>query len=281
MFRRILKRALSSLPAFSVQLCLLCPTTSAWADEDEDRYSSYFQNVSGEYSRSHILEFWGYHDYHANNNYYDTLRLRYYQPLDFDQFRGTLRLDTSYVAAYGPSVPPQSAHQYQEGNTMLTFWGNHPDLLHKWGANLGARIIFPFGNQGQWAAGPQVGASFRPKEKTAFDLADFSPLARYMYGFAAKGNNPNYNPSAPPLVRNLQLYPTLGFQINPNTQIRLWDENGVIYNSAGGGWFVPLDAMVTHRLDKSFLVAVGASKQVVQTYNQYNWSLYGKVSFNF
>ena len=102
-----------------------------------------------------------------------------------------------------------------------------------------------------------------------------------MYGFAAKGNNPNYNPSAPPLVRNLQLYPTLGFQINPNTQIRLWDENGVIYNSAGGGWFVPLDAMVTHRLDKSFLVAVGASKQVVQTYNQYNWSLYGKVSFNF
>ena len=249
--------------------------------EDEDKFSTKFQNVSQQYSRSRILEFWGYHEYHGNQNYADTLKLRYYHPLDVGQFQGTLRLDTSYVSDYGPSYPAQSSGQYSAGNTMLTFWGNHPHLLPAWGANLGARVIFPFGNNGQWAVGPQIGASFRSKEATLFNLADFSPLARYMYGFDTKNNSFQVNPNQPPLMRNLQLYPTLGFQIDPSTQIRFWDENGVIYNSAGGGWFVPLDAMVTHRINKSFLFAIGASKQVVQTYNQYDWSVYGKLSFNF
>jgi hypothetical protein len=102
-----------------------------------------------------------------------------------------------------------------------------------------------------------------------------------MYGFDTKNNSSQVNPSQPPLVRNLQLFPTLGFQLMPNTQLRMWDENGVVYNSAGGGWFVPLDAMITHRVTKNFLFAIGASKQIVQTYNQYDWSVYGKLSFNF
>lgn len=254
---------------------------SAFGAEDENKFSAEFQNVSKEYSRSRILEFWGYHDYQGSQNYADTLKLRYYQPLDIGSFKGTIRLDTSYVSSYGPSYPAQSTGQYSAGNTMLTFWGNHPDLFPSLGANFGARVVFPFGNNGQWAIGPQLGASFRPKENTFLNLADFSPLARYMYGFDTKNNSFQVNPSQPPLVRNLQLFPTLGFQINPATQIRFWDENGVIYNSAGGGWFVPLDAMVTHRINKSFLFAVGASKQVVQTYSQYDWSVYGKLSFNF
>ena len=51
--------------------------------------------------------------------------------------------------------------------------------------------------------------------------------------------------------------------------------------AAGGGWFVPLDAMVTHRFTQNLVVALGASKQLLQTYPQYNWTAYGKVSFNF
>lgn len=259
----------------------LLTSFAAWAVEDENKFSSYFQNMSGEYSRDRILEFWGYHDYQGNQNYNDTIKLRYYQPLDIDRFHGTLRLDTSYTSSYGPSFPAQNSGQYSAGNTMLTFWGNHPNFLPEIGANFGGRVIFPFGNNGQWAIGPQVGASFRPTNSNLFNLADFSPLARYMYGFDTKNNSLQLNPSQPPLARTLQLFPTLGFQITPTTQIRMWDENGVVYNSAGGGWFVPIDAMVTHRVTKNFLFAVGASKQVVQTYNQYDWSIYGKLSFNF
>jgi hypothetical protein len=55
----------------------------------------------------------------------------------------------------------------------------------------------------------------------------------------------------------------------------------MLYNTAGGGWFVPLDAMVTHSISKHLLFAIGASKEVVQTFQAYDWSIYGKISIRF
>ncbi len=253
----------------------------AFALEDENKFSSKFENISEQYARDRILEFWGYHDSQGSELYKNTIRLRYYQPLSIHRFNGTLRLDTSYVRSYGTGIPISSSDRYSEGSTMLTFWGNHPNFLPSWGANLGARVIFPFGNNGQWAAGPQIGASFRPTGNNPLEITDFSPLARYMYGFDTKSNSFQVNPNQPSLIRNLQLFPTVGFRLGRNTQLRLWDENGLVYNSAGGGWFIPIDGMVTQRVNKHFLFAVGASKQVVQSYLQYDWSVYSKVSFNF
>jgi len=262
-------------------LSLLISSEVIWADES--KFSGNFLGLQEEdyqNSSERILEFWGYHSYEGGGNYDDTLKLRYYQPLTVSDWKGTLRLDTSYVSSYGPSQAAQSTGQYSAGNTLLTIWGNHPDILPSWGGSLGGRIIFPFGNNGQWAIGPQVGSVYKPTEGSKSPLSDFSPLARYMYGFGTN-NSTTTNPTQSNLLRSLYLYPTLGFNIAPQTQIRFWDENGVTYNSAGGGWFIPLDAMVTHRLDKNFLVAIGAAKQVVQTYQQYDWMVYGKISLNF
>jgi hypothetical protein len=192
-----------------------------------------------------------------------------------------MRIDTAISSTWGPNAPGQSSGQFSAGNTMLTVWGMPPDFFPKWNLNLGGRIIFPFGNNGQWAVGPQVSASFVPQSSSKSLLSDFSPLVRYMYGFDSKNNSFAANPSQPPLLRTLQLYPTIGLQLSPGTQIRFWDENGILYNTAGGGWFVPLDAMVTHSLNKHLLFAVGASKQVVQTFQAYDWSIYGKISFRF
>jgi len=139
----------------------------------------------------------------------------------------------------------------------------------------------PVALSNQWVAGPQVGASYKPPLGTQTWLADFSPLTRYMYGFDVQNNTGPGNPSPTPAVRRLELYPTVGIQLAPNTQIRFWDENGINFNAAAGGWFVPLDAMVTHRVNRHFLFAVGASKQVVETYQQYKWMVYSKASFNF
>jgi hypothetical protein len=252
---------------------------------DESKFSGSFLNLesaSDQPSSQRILEFWGYHNTTGEQAQNDTLKVRYYQPLQFDQWRGTMRLDTSYTSSYGPSLPQQSSGTYSAGNTLLTIWGNHPNILKNWEGTLGGRIVFPFGNNGQWAAGPQIGSTFVPTEGSKSRLSDFSPLARYMYGFNTKGNSWANNPNQPPLVRNLNLYPTLGFEIVPGTQIRFWDENGITWNTGGGGgWFVPIDAMVTHRINQNFLFAVGASKQVVQSYPIYDWSFYGKLSFNF
>ncbi|WP_293624399.1 hypothetical protein [Polynucleobacter sp.] len=252
---------------------------------DESKFSGGFldlEKASDQYSSQRVLEFWGYHDTFGEQTQADTLKLRYYQPLHFDQWRGTMRLDTSYVSTYGPELPQHRTGTYSAGNTMLTVWGNHPNVLKNWEGTLGGRIVFPFGNYGQWAVGPQIGTAYIPRPGSNSRLSDFSPLLRYMYGFDTKSNSFANNPSQPPLVRNLNIFPTLGFNLSPDTQLRLWDENGVVWNTGGGGgWFVPLDAMVTHRLNKHFLFAVGASKQVVQSNPVYDWSFYGKLSFNF
>lgn len=233
------------------------------------------------YSKESILELWVYQNGYGDSTLSDIYRLRFYQPLSINQWKGMMRIDTAYNSTWGPEAPGQSSGQFSAGNTMLTVWGMPPDFFPKWNLNLGGRIIFPFGNNGQWAVGPQVSASFVPQSSSRSLLSDFSPLVRYMYGFDSKNNSFAANPSQPPLLRTLQLYPTIGLQLSPGTQIRFWDENGILYNTAGGGWFVPLDAMVTHSLNKHLLFAVGASKQVVQTFQAYDWSIYGKISFRF
>ena len=253
---------------------------SAFAEQN--RYSTDylqdFKNESQNYSRNSILEFWAYHNnYGSQTNYSDTLRLRYYHPVHYDDFKGMIRLDTTGVITPN-SNSNKSALQLSPGSTMLTAWGNHPNFLSDWGGNIGGRVIFPFGNGSQWALGPQFGMSFRPSPGNDTVIADFSPLMRYMFGFYPKNNVPS---NSNPALRELQLFPTLGIKLGTQTQIRFWDENGILFNSAQGTWFLPIDAMVTHRINNNLLVAIGASKQIIQTYTQYNWVAYGKVSVTF
>ena len=257
---------------------LLATMRPSWANDTADLGTSLgLKNISQDHTEDRILEFWAYHDYQGSENYSDTLKLRYYQPLNIERWRGTVRLDTSYVAAYGPTLPSQATGQFSAGNTLLTVWGGLPD----WQVNFGGRVIFPFGNNGQWAVGPQVSTSFSPAEGSHSVLSDFSPLVRYMYGFDSKNNTVSSNSNQGALLRTVSIFPTLGLNLTHDTQLRFWDENGIAYNTTGGVWFVPIDAMVTHRLNKNLLLAIGASKQIVQTYPEYNWSVYGKVSFNF
>jgi hypothetical protein len=240
-----------------------------------------FANDSQQLTNSRVLEFWGYHNYQGDGDFQNTLKLRYYNPLEWGDWRGRLRIDSSVVSNYGLDMPSNSSGQYSAGNTMITVWGQDRQFLRPLGALVGARVTLPFGNNGQWAIGPQLSWTLTPEVDTILRVTDFSPLIRYMYGFDTKNNSFAVNPSQPALQRNLQLYPTVGFQLSSNTMLRFWDENPVVYNSAGGGWFLPIDAMITQRLTKNLVFAVGASKQVVQTYQQYNWSTYAKVSWNF
>jgi hypothetical protein len=242
---------------------------------------SKFDNDSQQLTNSRVLEFWGYHNYDGSDNYQNILRLRYYNPLEVSDWRGRIRLDTAWASNYNSISSANNSGQYSAGNTMVTIWGQDRTFLKPLGALVGARLTFPFGNNGQWAVGPQLGWSFVPEVDSQLQVTDFSPLMRYMYGFDTKNNSQTMNPNQPALTRNLQLFPTIGFQLSPDTMLRFWDENGAVYNSAGGGWFIPIDAMVTHRLAKHWVFAVGASKQVVQTYRQYDWSSYAKVSYNF
>jgi len=262
--------------AVSITFALLCIST-ALAQATEQSSSAPILglvNASQERSQDHILEFWGYHASQGNGNDADTLKLRYYNPLSLGSWHGTMRLDTSYTAVYGPQLPAQSAGTFTPNNAMLTIWGGQDG----WLANVGARVLAPLGNTGQWLVGPQVSTSYKPAGGGQSVLSDISPLARYMMGFNRKAPTVS---SLPPIDNHLELYPTVGLNLGSSTQLRFWDENGVVYNSSGGGWFVPIDAMVTQRLSKNLLVAIGGAKQVIQTYQLYNWTVYGKISLSF
>jgi hypothetical protein len=231
-------------------------------------------NTSQERLQDHVLEFWGYHEYEGSQNNVNTLKLRYYNPLNIGDWHGTMRLDTAYTQNTGPQQTAQSTSAYSPNNAMLTIWGGKEG----WLGNIGGRIIAPLSNTGQWLAGPQVSTSFKPATSGQNLLADISPLARYMIGFNSKAQS---GTSPPPLASRLELYPTIGLNLGPSTQLRLWDENGAIYNAAGGGWFVPIDGMVTQRINKNLLIAIGGAKQIIQTYQLYSWTVYGKISLSF
>ena len=238
------------------------------------------KNTPQELSSDKTLEFWAYQNQNSNESHTDIMKLRYYNPLNLGSWQGRLRLDTSMVAT-NTNSGANNIGQFSAGNTMLTVWGQDKDFLPNFNAAIGARLVFPFGNNGQWAVGPQIRWLFKPQEGSNSLITDFSPSLRYMYGFNTKNNSFQINPNQPILQRNLQIYPTLGIEITATTQLRLWDENGILFNSAGGGWFIPIDAMIVHKLTKKFSFAIGASKQVIDTYQQYNWSLYGKASYTF
>ena len=242
---------------------------------------SKFDNDSQRLSSDRVLEIWGYNTADGGNNFQNAFTLRYYNPLEAGDWKGRIRLDTSVISSYNSSTSTGNLNQYSGGNTMVTIWGQDKVFLNPLRALVGARVIMPFGNNGQWAVGPQLSWTLTPEVDTILHVTDFSPLIRYMYGFDTKNNSFANNPSQPPLARYLAIFPTVGFELTPKTMLRFWDENGMAYNSAGGGWFVPLDAMVTHRLTQNLVVAIGASKQLIQTYPQYNWTAYGKVSLNF
>ncbi len=167
-------------------------------------------NTPQERSQDHILKFWGYHNYQGSQNYLDTLKLRYYNPLNLGDWHGTMRLDTAYTASYGPQKSAQGTDGFSPNNAMLTIWGGQVG----WLGTIGARVYAPLSNSGQWLAGPQVSTSFKPAGSEKNILSDTSPLARYMFGFNPKAPA---GTSLPPITSQLELYPTIGLNLSPST----------------------------------------------------------------
>ncbi len=241
------------------------------------------ENVSNRYTVKPIVQLWYYHQKLSSGAYSNMATLRYFQPIHnpYGQWRGVFRFDQSYFNSFGPGIDSPDKTRYQRGNTMITVWGNHPGFLRNWHADLGFRVIFPVGNQGQWALGPQAGMSYQTRKPAGqAGLSDFSPLARFMFGFNVK-NQKFLNIDEPTPERSLHLFPALGFDLTPKTQLRLWDENGMVYSVNNRQWFVPFDAMLTHRVTDNFVVSLGVSRAIIDQYKQYKLNIYGKVSWYF
>ena len=80
---------------------------------------SQFDNDSQRLTNNKVLEFWGYHNYNGSDNYQNILKLRYYNPIEAGDWRGRIRLDTSYASNYNSISSADNAGQYSAGNTMV------------------------------------------------------------------------------------------------------------------------------------------------------------------
>lgn len=225
-------------------------------------------------------ELWGYHNYQGNDSASNTIQARLYHSLPIGQagVQGLARLDTSVNSNSGPNFNGGGGGQFNPGNTRLTLSANTPDVAKDLSFGGGFRTIIPTGynnpaySSAQWAMGPQLAATYAPKDAGAFSY--FSPLVRYMMGFSPL--SPNVT-----LMRSLELYPTLGFQLTSKLKLAVWDENGLTMNARNGKWFIPADAMITYSFTQHWGGSLGASLPLVNANFNYFWNTYGRIIYTF
>lgn len=210
-----------------------------------------------------------------DGSYRDTLQLRYYRPLQVnDRHQATLRLDTSFYTDDSHSLPEFSLTGLHLDKVKFTLSAKGAQLSENWQSNFGFRTILPVGSSKQLVLAPQIGAVYKPDQGTYSILSDFSPLIRYLHGVDPKDDSAKR-------IRHVELYPTLGFQLGSKTRLRFWDEYGIEYNTRDGRWFIPIDVMLIQQLTEHQHLAIGFSKALVKSYGQYDWTLYGNLTFYF
>ena len=226
------------------------------------------------------VEVWGYHSGQGHDCATNSLQGRLYHsfPIGRSGAQAVTRLDTSINSTSGPKYTGGGGGAFNPGNTRWTLVGYTPEVAQDLTFGGGFRLIMPTGynnppySSAQWAMGPQLAMTYSPKNAGKFSF--FSPTARYLMGMTA------VSPKVA-LMRTLELYPSVGFQLTPQIKLAFWSEYGMSMNAQTGKWFVPADEMVTYNFSKTWAASVGASAPIVKDNLLYFWNAYGRVVYNF
>ena len=227
------------------------------------------------------LEVWGFHNAQGHDSATNTIQPRFYHSfaLGSSGAQAISRLDTSFNSNSGPNYANSGGGgEFNPGNTRWTLAAFTPELAQDLTFGSGFRIVMPTGynnplySSAQWAIGPQAAMTYAPKNAGAFTF--FSPLVRYMMGTTAVASNTT-------LMRTLEIYPTLGFQLTPKLKLAMWDETGITQNQRNGNWFLPIDAMLTYSFDNYWGASVGSSAPLINNNFSYFWNAYGRVIYTF
>lgn len=227
------------------------------------------------------LEVWGFHNGMGNDSASNTIQPRLYHsfPIGSSGAQGITRLDTSFNSNSGPaSGSTLGGGAFNPGNTRWTLAGFTPEIAKDLTFGGGFRMVLPTGynnpaySSAQWAIGPQVAMTYAPKNAGSFSF--FSPQLRYMMGTTPVNQNAT-------LMRTLEIYPALGFNITPKLKLAMWDEVGMYLSARTGQWFVPADAMLTYSFDQSWGATVGASAPLINDNFNYFWNVYSRVIYTF
>jgi hypothetical protein len=227
------------------------------------------------------LEVWGFHNAQGHDSATNNIQPRFYHsfPLGRSGAQAITRLDTSFNSNSGPRYGNGGGGgEFNPGNTRWTLAAFTPEVAQNLTFGGGFRMVMPTGynnprySSAQWAIGPQLAMTYAPKNAGVFSF--FSPLVRYMMGTTSVASNAT-------LMRSLEIYPSLGFQLTPKLKLAMWDETGIAQSQRNGKWFVPIDAMLTYSFDKHWGASVGSSAPVINENFSYFWNAYGRVIYTF
>jgi hypothetical protein len=84
------------------------------------------------------------------------------------------------------------------------------------------------------------------------------------------------------LVRRLDIFPQVSFAFRDDWSLVFYaGENPISYNDVNHKWFVPIDAMLIKRLNKTVELGLGAAYGIVKDNPSYDYQVYGRMTFYF
>jgi hypothetical protein len=216
-------------------------------------------------------------------NYGDTgrwqWRPRVFVPFNFgDGWTFTQRADLPlyYTDATGPDNPG-GGWKFGVSDFLVEEIIDTPELAKDFRLRGSVRLVFPTGEApfgaDQWQVAPGFGFTWRfPEAGRGVTVA---PYARYFYGFDAGS-------ASVTTKRQWNIFPTVTFGMSEKWSLVFYPEQGITYNDRTDQWFVPIEFMVTNRVNKQWEYSVGGAYNLdVDDDRSYRWLVQGRLTYYF
>jgi len=215
------------------------------------------------------------------SNYGDTARWQYRARVFFpfplrDGWTFTQRFDVPFYYTDAPG--PGNAGGGWKGrfsDILVEEIFDTPEVAKNVRLRGSLRLVLPTGGESpfgadQWQVAPGFGGTWQlPDVWRGMTVA---PYARYYYGFSA--GSPDVTTK-----RSWSIIPEVSFPLSEKWSLSFYPEQGISYDVRSGKWFVPVEAMVTHRVSKSWDYALGGAYALVDDDKSYRWLLQARFRF--
>jgi hypothetical protein len=152
-----------------------------------------------------------------------------------------------------------------------------PEIMKDLRLKASVRFVFPTGGQEpfgsdqyQWA--PMVGLTYRRPD--LWRGVTIEPVVRYFSGFDTRNDATR--------VQRLDIYPHVTFGLNDTWSVGLYNpETPISFNTATDNWFVPIDVMLSNRLNKTWELGIGGAYAIVKDDPQYQYIIDARLIIHF
>lgn len=215
------------------------------------------------------------------SNYGDTERWQYRARLFFPfalsggwTFTQRVDLPLYYTNASGPGNP-DGGWKGKFSDIFVEEIFDTPEVAKNVRLRGSLRLVMPTGGDSpfgsdQWQVAPGFGGNWRIPD--LWGGVTIAPYVRYFYGFSA--GSPDVTTK-----RSWNIFPDVSFPLNDKWTLSFYPEQGITYNVRSGKWFVPIEAMLTNRVSKSWEYSFGGAYALVEDDRSYRWLFQGRLRY--